>query len=403
VDISELDYELPDELIARHPAAIRGASRLLGLDRTSGKSRDLGTVNDIIELVRPGDVWVFNDTRVRPARIFAKKSSGGRVELLVLSDDAGLPGGELSVRATAMYKSSKALKAGTTLSFYRRPRNGEEPHGTPGSARVVHNLGDGLVVIEADTPIADILDAAGEIPLPPYLARLPEASDAERYQTVFARVPGAVAAPTAGLHFTEALVAAIRARGAEVTTLTLHVGPGTFRPIKAERVEDHVMHEELMHVPESTAALVNAARRVVAVGTTSVRALETAASFATDGMRCNSFRGATRLFLTPGYEFRAVDALFTNFHIPGSSLLALVGAFAGMAAAKSAYVTAIARRYRFYSYGDAMFIAAGIAPGHGEPSGPAPAPPASTATDAGLSAVSGQRSAGQQPRDFEPP
>lgn len=363
MDISELDYDLPDELIARHPAAVRSASRLLGLDRTSGLSRDLGTVNDLLPLVQPGDVWVFNDTRVRPARVFAKKSSGGRVELLVLSDAAGLPGGELSMRATAMYKSSKALKAGTTLSFYRRPRAGDEaPHGAPGTARVIHNLGDGLVVIETDTPIANILEAAGEIPLPPYLARLPEASDAERYQTVFARVPGAVAAPTAGLHFTEALLDGIRARGAEIATLTLHVGPGTFRPIKAERVEDHVMHEELVHVPEETAALVNAATRVVAVGTTSVRALETAATFATGGQRCTAFRGATRLFLTPGYTFRAVDALFTNFHLPGSSLLALVGAFAGMAAAKSAYATAIERRYRFYSYGDAMFIASGIVP-----------------------------------------
>lgn len=333
---SDLDYHLPPEHIARWPAAERTSARLLELDRGTGVSRDAGTVAALVDRVRPGDVWVMNDTRVRKARLLTQKPSGGRVELLILS----VRGDE----AEALYGASKPLRAGTLLL----PERGEP-------ITVVANLGEGRVALRFAGDAEDCIAAAGEIPLPPYLNRAAEASDAERYQTVFARELGAVAAPTAGLHFTPELMDAMRARGARFAYLTLHVGPGTFRPIRTETTEEHVMHSEPVSLSEECAALVNGASRVVAVGTTSVRALEAAA--AQGGVeRVAPFHGDTSLFITPGYRFKAVDAMVTNFHLPGSTLIALVGAFAGLEPLLAAYRRAVDEGFRFYSYGDAMWI-----------------------------------------------
>ncbi len=335
-------YDLPSELIAQAPLAARTASRLLVLDAETGALADR-TFADLPELLREGDLLVCNDTRVVPARLVGRKASGGRVELLL--ERALGPR-----RALVQLRASHAPQPGGAL---------ELPGGAVGT--VIGRAG-ALFEVELDRDVDPYLEAHGEVPLPPYIDRAPEAADRERYQTVFARAPGAVAAPTAGLHFDAALLAALEARGVERAFVTLHVGAGTFAPVRHERIEEHELHAERLEVSTAGCAAVARCRsrggRVVAVGTTSVRALETAAQRGA----LAPYSGETRLFIYPGYRFRVVDALVTNFHLPESSLLMLVAALAGTDATLAAYRHAVAERYRFFSYGDAMFVtpAAGV-------------------------------------------
>ena len=335
--LGDFDFDLPPELIAQHPLAERAASRLLHVQPAA--LADLG-FTDLAGLVAPGEVLVFNDTRVIRARLFGRKPSGGRVEALVerLLDDR---------RALALLRASHSPGPGTQVVF-----------GSDGDAVVATVTGrhDDLFELAFSRDVASTLDRFGHVPLPPYITHPDSAQDEERYQTVFASRPGAVAAPTAGLHFTTELMAAIRAAGAHCVFVTLHVGAGTFQPVRAERIAEHRMHAERYEIPASTAAAVNAARAaghpVTAVGTTSLRALESAAQ---EGP-ITAGTGETRLFVTPGYRFRVVDRLITNFHLPKSTLLMLVSAFAGMQHIRDAYAHAIAQRYRFFSYGDAMLL-----------------------------------------------
>ena len=333
---SAYHYELPPGLIAQQPLPERSASRLLALDGASGALRDLG-FTDLESLLRPGDLIVRNDTRVLPARVHGRKASGGAVEILIERITA-------ERRFAAQVRASKGTRPGQRIEL-------------PGGATAtVLGAADGLVELELDRAVGPYFEAHGAVPLPPYIAREPLACDRERYQTVYAREPGAVAAPTAGLHFDAALLAALAARGVAVADCTLHVGAGTFQPLRTANLEEHCMHAEHVRVPAATVAAIEAARarggRVVAVGTTVVRSLETAAA---DG-RLAPFEGDTRLFIRPGFAFRVVDALITNFHLPESTLLVLVCAFAGREAVLAAYRHAVAARYRFFSYGDAMFV-----------------------------------------------
>jgi S-adenosylmethionine:tRNA ribosyltransferase-isomerase len=340
VRVAELHYELPEELIARYPHERRDGARLLVVEPDG--ERHL-RVRDLPELLPPGALVVVNDTRVVSARLVGKKESGGRVEALLVREVE-------PDRWQAMAKSSKRLRAGMQLSF----------DGGLTATVLAPPDADGLctLALAADgESVAARVNEVGHVPLPPYLGREDEALDRERYQTRFARVPGAVAAPTAGLHFSDELIAALRER-VELAAITLHVGPGTFRPVKVEDLDDHRMHAEELEVSRDAAEAVGRARArgapVVAIGTTVVRALESAAA---EGAVA-PFRGETRLLIQPGYRFRAVDALLTNFHLPCSTLLALVCAFAGVARTQRAYAAAIAERYRFYSYGDAMWLPA---------------------------------------------
>ena len=326
--LADFDYALPAELIAQHPAKERAASRLLHLDGASGQIRDL-RFSDLPSLVDERDALVVNDTRVIKARLRGKKSTGGKVELFVervLGEHEAL----------ALTHSGHPLKAGHKLV-----------------------VGDGVEVEvlgrEADfarvrfaQPVAAVLERSGSIPLPPYITHAPTDDDAARYQTVYASNPGAVAAPTAGLHFDESTLKKISEKGASIARITLHVGAGTFQPVRGEDIAEHRMHFERYSVPAATAAAI-AGRRVLAVGTTSLRALESAAA-------TGQSEGDTDLFITPGYRFRVVNRLLTNFHLPKSTLLMLVAAFAGLENIRKAYEHAIAERYRFFSYGDAMLI-----------------------------------------------
>src|SRR5688572_1896945 len=333
---SDFHYALPPELIAQAPLAERRASRLLVLEGRTGALAD-GAFTDLSRLLRPHDLLVVNDTRVLPARIHARKPTGGRVEILL-------------ERLLAPRRALVHLRAS------HKPQQGGEID-LPGGARarVGARVGE-LVELELDRDVVPYLDSHGQTPLPPYIDRAPEAADRERYQTVFARAPGAVAAPTAGLHFDAGIFEALAARGVERAFLTLHVGAGTFAPVRSERIEEHELHAEWLEVPAATCAAVERCRatggRVVAIGTTSVRALETAAR----GGVLAPFAGDSRLFIYPGFDFRVVDAMVTNFHLPESSLLMLVSSFAGHAATLAAYRHAVAQRYRFFSYGDAMFV-----------------------------------------------
>jgi len=333
---ADFRFELPAELIAQQPPAVRGASRLLALDGAGGGRRDLG-FPDLATLLAPGDLLVRNDTRVLPARVRGHKATGGAVELLV----ERLLGER---RFSAQLRSSKGARAGQELKL------------AGGALARVVAVADGLAELELDRGVRDYLEAHGEVPLPPYIARPAEAADRARYQTVYARAPGAVAAPTAGLHFDAPLLAALAARGVEVADLTLHVGAGTFQPLRSDDLDAHRMHAEWLAVPAATVAAVAATRarggRVVAVGTTVVRSLESAAA----GGALAPFEGETRLFIRPGFRFRVVDALVTNFHLPESTLLMLVCAFAGREAVLDAYAHAVRSGYRFFSYGDAMFV-----------------------------------------------
>lgn len=329
-------YSLPEELIADRPLPRRGASRMLALDGATGALADLA-FDDLGSLVRPGDLLVLNDTRVLPARLRGRKASGGACELLLerLLDER---------RFLAQARASKGLKPGARIAL---------PGGATAVALARH--GD-LHELELDREALPYFEAEGSVPLPPYVAREPDAADRERYQTVYAEVPGAVAAPTAGLHFDRAMLSALERSGVASARVTLHVGAGTFMPLRAETLEGHRMHAERIRVPPACVEAVAAARarggRVVAVGTTVVRALESAAA----GGALASCDGETGLFIRPGYRFRVVDALLTNFHLPESTLLVLVSAFAGREPVLAAYHHAIAARYRFFSYGDAMFV-----------------------------------------------
>lgn len=335
---SDLRYELPPELIAREPLSERSASRLLVLERRCGRTEDR-LFGDLPNLLDPGDLLVFNDTRVIKARLYGRKESGGKVEVLIeriLTEH----------RALAHIRASKAPKAGTLIDLDGGFRAG-----------VVGRDGD-LFLIEllGAAEIHAVLDAVGHVPLPPYIARPDTPDDQVRYQTLFGRRPGAVAAPTAGLHFDKPIFRRLDHRGIERAFVTLHVGSGTFQPLRAERLAEHRMHAERCEVNESVVEKIRSAKtrgnRVVAVGTTAVRSLETAVRSGT----LQPFRGDTRLFIQPGFRFQCVDAMLTNFHLPESSLLALVCAFAGYQNTMAAYRHAVAERYRFFSYGDAMLV-----------------------------------------------
>jgi S-adenosylmethionine:tRNA ribosyltransferase-isomerase len=327
VRVSEFDYPLPPELIAQHPAAQRTASRLLHLDASSGSLQDLKFA-DLPRLVDQRDLLVLNDTRVIKARLAGRKASGGKIELFV---ERMLGARE----ALALIRASHPPPAGSDV-LVRDAR-----------VRIQSREGE-LYRVRFSEDIAPLLERHGEVPLPPYIRHAPQAGDAERYQTVYAAAPGAVAAPTAGLHFDREMLERIEARGARVARLTLHVGFGTFQPVRADEVEAHRMHRERYSIPVSTVDCLSE-RRVLAVGTTSLRALET---FALTGQR----EGETELFVYPGFQFQVVDRLLTNFHLPKSTLLMLVSAFAGRENILKAYRHAIDERYRFFSYGDAMLI-----------------------------------------------
>ena len=344
---SDFDFHLPAESIAQHPAP-RGESRLFVLD-TAGAARHR-RVADLPALLRPGDLLVVNDTRVIPARLFARRRpGGGRVELLLV-ERVGEREWEALVKPGKKARPGEAMDveggeaAGLTVTPVERPA-GEE-------------VDDGRRRVRFSEPVEPHLESVGHVPLPPYVKRPDTAADRERYQTVYAEHPGAVAAPTAGLHFTPELLDAVRAAGARVEPVTLHVGIGTFKPVTAELVHEHRMEEERFTVPEATAEAIRATRRaggrVVAVGTTVVRTLEGAAG--EGGGEVPAGSGSTGIFIHPGYRFRVVDALLTNFHLPKSTLLMLVSAFAGRERVLAAYEEAVREGYRFYSYGDAMFV-----------------------------------------------
>jgi len=338
--LSDFDFELPPELVAQHPAAERTSSRLL--DGTSGVPVDR-IFRSLPSLLRDGDLLVFNDTRVVKARLFGEKPSGGKLELLV---ERVLQGNEV----VAHMKVSKKPQPGTTLQMvggFRATLLGRWPDDNGALFRFAFESETG------EDPYA-LMARCGHVPLPPYITHTDSAEDESRYQTVFARVPGAVAAPTAALHFDEALLAALDARGVQRANVTLHVGAGTFQPVKTENIAEHTMHAERYDVPEATQRAIADCKarggRIVAVGTTTVRTLE---SWAASGQT----RGDTRIFITPGFTFAHVDLLVTNFHLPKSTLMMLVSAFAGHAHVMALYAHAIARRYRFFSYGDAMLLA----------------------------------------------
>jgi len=338
VRLDDFDFHLPPELIAQQPAAERSASRLLWLDGRSGTLRDKCFV-DLLQEVSPGDLVVLNDTRVIKARVFGAKRTGGRLEVLIerILDDR---------TALAQVRVSKPPRDDSLLTL-----TGDV------DVRVLGREGDFYRLrFEGSDDVLGYLDRHGEVPLPPYIEHGADETDATRYQTVYARHPGAVAAPTAGLHFDRTLLDALQSRGTRIAYVTLHVGAGTFQPVRVDDVRDHAMHSERYNVPAETVEAIRAVRanggRVLAVGTTSLRALEAAAC---DG-DVRAGYGDTDLFIIPGYRFRVVDRLVTNFHLPRSTLLMLVSAFAGMENIRRAYAHAIEARYRFFSYGDAMLI-----------------------------------------------
>ncbi|MCM2680160.1 tRNA preQ1(34) S-adenosylmethionine ribosyltransferase-isomerase QueA [Echinimonas agarilytica] len=341
--VADFSFELPDELIARYPQPDRSASRLLTLDGNSGQLQHK-KFTDLVGLIAPGDLLIFNDTRVIPARAFGRKASGGKLEVLV----ERIVSPQL---ALAHVRSSKSPKPGSEIILEDKV-----------SAQVVGRQ-DALFELQLADHLTwlDVLHEIGHMPLPPYIDRPDEESDRERYQTVYNDKPGAVAAPTAGLHFTDELIEAIKAKGANVGFVTLHVGAGTFQPVRVESIEEHVMHSEWADVPESTVELITQTKanggRVIAVGTTSVRSLESAAQASmTEGGALQPFCQDTSIFIYPGYTFQLIDAMVTNFHLPQSTLIMLVSAFAGYDHTMQAYQQAVAEQYRFFSYGDAMFI-----------------------------------------------
>ena len=333
---TDFHFDLPDALIAQQPAAERSGSRLLFLDGNSGERADLH-FPDLLDLIRPGDLLVFNDTRVIPARLFGRKETGGQVEVLVERIT-----GECEVLAHV--RASKSPRAGSFLTLE--------------DVLEVEVLGrdEALFQLRFAGPVLELLKQYGRMPLPPYIEREAGQDDDERYQTVYGKKEGAVAAPTAGLHFDEPMLERIRALGAEFAYVTLHVGAGTFQPVRVDDIREHPMHSEYIEVPQQVVDAVAAARlrggRVIAVGTTVVRSLESAARSG----ELRAYSGETNIFIYPGYEFQVIDGLVTNFHLPESTLLMLVCAFAGYDNVMTAYRHAVDEKYRFFSYGDAMFL-----------------------------------------------
>jgi S-adenosylmethionine:tRNA ribosyltransferase-isomerase len=349
VNLIDFDYTLPENFIAQTPAEPRDSSRLMVLDRASGNIQH-AYFHDVGEFLQPNDLLVMNDTRVIPARLFAsKRGTGGQVELLLLR--------RIASQTWEALVGGKRVRPGTQLSL-RHPVT--VPPGAGINVEVLEDLGGSRRVVRFSEPVSPQLESMGQMPLPPYIHE--PLRDPNRYQTVYARERGSAAAPTAGLHFTPSLLERLRGQGIQTAFLTLHVGLDTFAPITEERVEEHVIHSEWICVPASVAEAVRACRaaggRIVAVGTTSVRALESAAGEAerTGAPLLVPWEGQTRLFVTPGHRFRAVDAMITNFHLPRSTLLVLVSAFAGRERILSAYEEAKREGYRFYSFGDAMLI-----------------------------------------------
>ena len=354
----DFDFNLPDALIAQHPTNKRHASRLLHLDGKSGRLDDKQFIN-FPSFLNAGDLLVFNDTRVIKARLFGVKSTGGAVEMLV---ERVLD----THHVLAHIRASRAPKMGSKLKL-----------ADAFEAEVIGREDDLFhVKFLGDVPVLDLLERYGALPLPPYITHSAEAEDDERYQTVYAKHAGAVAAPTAGLHFDEAMLTTLKAKGVQIAYVTLHVGAGTFQPVRVENIAEHKMHSEIYHIPAETAAMIAATKAaggsVVAVGTTSLRALESAAAkkhalqpnihadsrastLITD-LNHENLSGETSIFITPGFQFKVVDKLLTNFHLPKSTLLMLVSAFAGFDAIKNAYAHAIEQKYRFFSYGDAMLL-----------------------------------------------
>ncbi|UJF18979.1 tRNA preQ1(34) S-adenosylmethionine ribosyltransferase-isomerase QueA [Vibrio sp. SS-MA-C1-2] len=347
--VSDFSFDLPDELIARYPQPDRTASRLLQLDGNSGTLVD-GQFTNVLDLVEPGDLLVFNNTRVIPARMFGRKASGGKIEVLVerVLDNK---------RILAHVRSSKSPKPGAPLIL------GDNSDYEVEATMVARHDALFEIQFENELTVLETLDKIGHMPLPPYIDRPDEDSDKERYQTVYNEKPGAVAAPTAGLHFDDAILAALKEKGVETAFVTLHVGAGTFQPVRVDDINDHVMHSEYAEVPQEVVDAINATKarngRVIAVGTTSVRSLESAAQSALkQGTPLVPFFSDTDIFIYPGYEFQLIDVMITNFHLPESTLIMLVSAFAGFDNTIKAYHHAVAEKYRFFSYGDAMFISA---------------------------------------------
>lgn len=338
--VADFSFDLPDELIARYPMAQRNASRLLTLDGNSGALGDK-QFTELLEIINPGDLMVFNNTRVIPARMFGQKASGGKLEILVerMLDDK---------RILAHVRSSKSPKVDSLI------------HLDGGYQMKMVARHDTLFELEllSELTILEVLEAVGHMPLPPYIDRPDEDADKERYQTVYNQNPGAVAAPTAGLHFDDAMLDALKAKGVNIAFVTLHVGAGTFQPVRVDTIVEHKMHSEWANVPQDVVDLIAqtkaAGKRVVAVGTTSVRSLESAARASLGELK--AFSGDTDIFIYPGYQFQVVDAMVTNFHLPESTLIMLVSAFAGFDHVMAAYQHAITQKYRFFSYGDAMFV-----------------------------------------------
>lgn len=338
MQLNDFNFQLPEHLIARYPLEERTASRLLCLDGSNGKIEH-AQFSDIQQLIRPGDLMVFNNTRVIPARLNARKETGGKVEVLIeriLS----------ATEALAHIRASKSPKPGSRIILEDE------------TSLTVIGRKDNLFHIqsESETNLLEILEAIGHMPLPPYIDRPDEASDRERYQTVYSQHKGAVAAPTAGLHFSEALIEKLKQQGVDTGFVTLHVGAGTFQPVRVENIEEHKMHSEWLEVTDELVEQVKQTRarggRVIAVGTTTVRCLESAAL----NGELAPFSGDTDIFIYPGFQYKVVDALITNFHLPESTLIMLVSAFAGRENILKAYQQAIENEYRFFSYGDAMFI-----------------------------------------------
>ncbi|MGC1784954.1 MAG: tRNA preQ1(34) S-adenosylmethionine ribosyltransferase-isomerase QueA [Acidobacteriaceae bacterium] len=368
--VRDFDYVLPPERIAQQPLEDRAASRMLAFDRATGARQD-SLFRHFPDLLHPGDLLVVNDTRVLPARLFAHRSGKnaqpvssrnraarehlqGQVEVLLTEQHAPL-------EWSALVRPGRKLPVGERLHFLSHEIGEKEPEPLL-AAEIIDRgkFGERRLRFDPVENFYSVLDRLGHVPLPPYIHREDERSDRERYQTVFAHERGSVAAPTAGLHFTQGILEAIRARDVEIARLTLHVGLGTFAPVRVERVEEIALHAERYTLPEETAVAVNRAqregRRIIAVGTTTVRALEHCASVA-EGGELRAHSGETRMFIAPGYEFRMVRGLLTNFHLPQSTLLMLVCAFGGTERVRAAYKHAVAEQYRFFSYGDCMFLA----------------------------------------------
>lgn len=339
--ISDFDFDLPERLIAKYPAKDRTSSRMLKLNGSNGELSH-GSFTDIVDLIDAGDLLIFNNTRVIPARLFGHKESGGKIEVLlerVLSDNTAL----------AHMKSSKSPKAGALIIL-----EGGLKANVLGRQGALFHLS-----FEGSENIFDLLEKHGHMPLPPYIDRPDEDSDKERYQTVYNEKPGAVAAPTAGLHFDQNILARLAEKGVNTAYVTLHVGAGTFQPVRVDNIQDHEMHSEYAEVSEEVAELIKQTKakgkRVIAVGTTSVRSVESAAK-AAEGELIAPFLSDTNIFIYPGFKFKVIDAMLTNFHLPQSTLMMLISAFASRKNVMNAYQEAINEEYRFFSYGDAMFI-----------------------------------------------